>query len=155
MSAEVRATFSFPAPPTRVWAALTDPVVVASCLPGGELLEVTGERSFRGAVGVTIGPFGARFEGEARFEELDETAGRAVLSVEAEETRGRAEGTMRMRSRVIPSDGGTTVEIHQALSLDGPLGQFVPPGLLAEVARHVLARFESRIHDVLAPRDAG
>lgn len=155
MTTNVDMKFNFAAPPARVWRALTDPAVVASCLPGGELLAVQDDRSFRGALEVSLGPFSVRFEGDARFEVLDEPNGHAVLRVEAVESRRRAEGTMRMRSRVAAENGGTSVDVHQRLALTGPLGRFVPPGLLAEAARHALTRFESGLHRALADGLAG
>lgn len=124
-----------------MWDALTDPAVVASCLPGGELLEVLDERSFRGAMGVSLGLLRVRFEGTARFERLDRGDWRAVLRADARETRGRAAGSMRMGSRLDARGDVTDVEVHQTLELHGPLGRFVPPPVLAEAARYALGRF--------------
>lgn len=150
MSTEIRARLQFAAPPERVWRALTDPLVVASCLPGGELLEALGPDAFRGALIVPLGPFRVRFEGVGRFAELDRDAGRAVLVAEASETRGRARAGMRMRSRLAPTDAGTAVDIRQELELHGPLGRFVPGAVLGEAARYALGRFESSLRRVLA-----
>lgn len=155
MSTEVRARIRFAAPPERVWRALTNPSVVASCLPGGELVETLGPDAFRGALGVPLGPFRVRFEGVGRFVELDPDAGRAVLVAEATETRGRATAAMRMRSRLEPAGPGTQVEIRQQLELHGSLGRFVPGAVLAEAARYALGRFEESLRRVLAGASAG
>jgi hypothetical protein len=124
-----------------VWAALTDPRVVATCLPGGELLEVIDDRAFRGAIGVSLGPFRVRFEGRAWYEALERDHWRAVLRAEAAETRGRAAGSMHMRSRLEEREADTEVRIHQTLELHGSLGRFVPPPVLHEAARYALGRF--------------
>src|SRR6185503_2796658 len=51
----------------RVWEYLTDPRQVVECLPGAELLEVEGERTFVGRMRVKVGPVTAAFRGRARF----------------------------------------------------------------------------------------
>ena len=138
-----------------MWEALTDPRVVAACLPGGELLEVVDERSFRGAIGVSLGLLRVRFEGRAWFDELDAHAGRAVLHAEAAETRGRAAGSMRMRSRLEERGDGTDVLIRQTLELHGPLGRLVPGPVLGEAARYALGRFGESLRRQLAEESAG
>jgi carbon monoxide dehydrogenase subunit G len=102
---------------------------------------VLDERSFRGAIGVSLGPLRVRFEGTARFERLDREDWRAVLRADAEETHGRAAGSMRMGSRLEARDGVTDVNVRQTVELHGSLGRFVPPPVLAEAARYALGRF--------------
>jgi carbon monoxide dehydrogenase subunit G len=155
LESEVNHEFSCPAPRERVWAALTDPRTVAACLPGGELLEVVDERSFRGAIGVSLGPLRVRFEGRAWYETLAPDDWRAVLRAEAAETRGRAAGSMRMRSRLEARGAETRVHVRQALELHGSLGRFVPPPVLAEAARYALGRFGASLRDRLASTSGG
>lgn len=143
--------FTCPAPRERVWTALTDPRIVAACLPGGELLEVIDEHAFRGAIGVSLGPFRVRFEGRAWYEALERDQWRAVLRADAAETRGRAAGSMHMRSRLEEREADTEVRIHQTLELHGSLGRFVPPPVLSEAARYALGRFGASLRARFAP----
>ena len=71
MAIRIEKTYQVDAPVERVWAFLTDPENVVSCIPGASLDEMVDERSFRGRVSVKVGPVEARYKGEARFEELD------------------------------------------------------------------------------------
>jgi carbon monoxide dehydrogenase subunit G len=115
---------------------------------------VLDERSFRGAIGVSLGPFRVRFEGTARFERLDREDWRAVLHADAEETHGRAAGSMRMGSRLEARDGVTDVTVRQTLELHGSLGRFVPPPVLAEAARYALGRFGDSLRRRLEDEDS-
>ena len=49
-------THIFTAPRQDVWAALMNPAVLSSALPGGEQLERIGENDYRAAMNVKVGP---------------------------------------------------------------------------------------------------
>ena len=40
---DITGTYTFDAPPERVWALLMDPAVISSCIPGCERFEPDGE----------------------------------------------------------------------------------------------------------------
>lgn len=107
------------------------------------------ERSFRGAIGVSLGPLRVRFEGTARFERLDRDDWLAVLRADAEEMQGRAAGSMRMASRLDARGDTTDVAVQQTLELHGSLGRLVPSPVLAEAARYALVRFEESLRNRL------
>ena len=44
---DISGTYTFPAPPERVWELLMDPAVIASCIPGCESFEPDGENRYR------------------------------------------------------------------------------------------------------------
>jgi len=60
-----------PAGRDRVWAALNDPVVLKSCIPGCQELEKIGESEFRAVAKVAIGPVKATFKGAVTLSDLD------------------------------------------------------------------------------------
>ena len=147
-------SFRIARPAGDVWAFLTDPANVASCLPGARLLDVLDERSFLGEVALRLGPFGLRFRGEARFTRLDAGAGLAELEATAQEERGRGAGEMRMRSRLLPDGEGTRIELEQTLRLSGRLAGFVASALVRQAAEYVLGRFADCVRARLeAPPD--
>ena len=57
-------THIFTAPRQDVWAALMNPAVLSSALPGGEQLERIGENDYRAAMNVKVGPVQGRFDGK-------------------------------------------------------------------------------------------
>ncbi len=59
-----------PAPRERVWAALNDPDVLKSCIPGCETLEKTGDNDMKATASVKIGPIAARFNGKVTLADL-------------------------------------------------------------------------------------
>jgi hypothetical protein len=145
-------SFRVARPADEVWAFLTDPVNVASCLPGARLIEVLDERSFLGEVALRLGPFGLRFRGEARFTRLDAAARLAELEATAREERGRGAGEMRMRSRLLEEGAGTRVELEQTLRLSGRLAGFVASALVRQAAEFVLGRFADSVRARLEGR---
>ena len=132
-----------------VWRFLTDPVNVASCLPGTRLLEVVDDRTFRGEVALKFGPFGLTFRGRARFTELDAERLSASLEAFASELRGWGDGELRMRSRLSSDHGTTWINLEQSFRVTGRLSGVVATGLLTRAAEFVLFRFASSVRDQL------
>ena len=60
-------TTTIPLPPDRVWPLLSDPALVASCIPGATLSPDQGDGLWRGSVRVKFGPTVAIFRGEAHL----------------------------------------------------------------------------------------
>src|SRR3954454_3999385 len=54
-----------PSPLAEVWPLLSDPAVVAGCIPGATLAPDQGDGIWRGAIRVKFGPTAAVFRGEA------------------------------------------------------------------------------------------
>ena len=59
--------YTFEAPQEMVWAALLDPQVLGSILPGGEGITAVGENEFRGKLKVKVGPVQGVFEGHIQL----------------------------------------------------------------------------------------
>ncbi len=60
-----------PAPRDRVWAALNDPDILRTSIPGCRSLEPAGDNGFKATAAVKIGPIAANFAGEVRLLDLD------------------------------------------------------------------------------------
>ena len=59
------------ATPEEVWALVTDPPVVASCVPDVQSLEVTSPETFKAVVTAGLGPVRGKFAFDVRWVELD------------------------------------------------------------------------------------
>jgi carbon monoxide dehydrogenase subunit G len=79
MSIEIREQFEVERSRSEVWDFLVDPARVVRCLPGARLVEVVDERTFRGEVGVRLGPFSAAFTGTIHFDILDRDNHRVAM----------------------------------------------------------------------------
>ena len=64
-------SFQVPVPPAQAWPLLTDVTGVAQCLPGARLTASGDDGSYRGELGVKLGPVQMCFLGEMRFTTLE------------------------------------------------------------------------------------
>lgn len=88
---ELTATYKFKAPPERVFDLLTDPAVVASCLPGCEHLEPVGENKYRAVLSMGIAAITGRYEGTVELADLNRPSSYRIL-VEGRGTPGFVKG---------------------------------------------------------------
>ena len=86
------------------WSLLTDLSRVADCLPGAKLTEAVDERTYRGEVGVKLGPVGMNFLGEMHFTLLDEQRGHAVATASARDSRNRGNADATIDFTLAPDD---------------------------------------------------
>nr|MDT0657693.1 SRPBCC family protein [Micromonospora sp. DSM 115978] len=146
--------FVVPRPVDEAWAVLTDVELIAPCLPGAQLTEVTGD-DYHGNVKVKVGPVVAQYAGVARFRELDAAAHRAVLEAKGKERNGRGMASALVTAELLAEGEQTRVRVGTDLTISGPLAQF-GRGAIAEVSGRLLNQFVDRLRDtVLAqPRSA-
>ena len=144
--------FSIPAPPDEVWPLLSDPALVAACIPGAELNEVTPEGAHRGKVTFKFGPTVAVFRGETRLT-YDHPVKRCLI-----ESRGiDQKGASRARARFeVTAEGteSTEVTMDGGFEIAGPLEMFASAGGV-HVARALLAEFATNIARVIEQRRSG
>jgi carbon monoxide dehydrogenase subunit G len=148
---ELKEKFSIPAPPDEVWPLMSDPAVVAACIPGAELNEVTPEGAHRGKVTFKFGPTVAVFRGETRLT-YDHPVKRCLI-----ESRGiDQKGASRARARFEVAAQGTDttdVTMEGGFEVAGPLEMFASAGGV-HVARALLAEFAANIARVIEQRRA-
>jgi len=138
---QIEKTFTVRAPPGAVWNFLTDPRMVASCLPGAAITEQVDETTYGGTITVKVGPVTASYKGTMRFERLDREAGEAELSASGQETRGKGGADMRMKSRVLergPEE--TEVVVTSDVNVVGVLAQF-GRGMIQDVSDQLFGKF--------------
>ncbi len=137
---ELKNDFEVDLPLEQAWKVLTDVEQIAPCLPGAELQEMDGDE-YKGIVKVKVGPVTAQYKGAAKFLELDEAAGRAVLKAEGRETRGQGNASATITAELASQDGGKTrVTVTTDLTITGRVAQF-GRGVLADVSSKLLDQF--------------
>lgn len=140
-------TFHVGLPVDRTWALLTDLPKVAPCLPGAHLDEVV-DGEYRGGLSGKIGPVTAKYQGSARFLELDEVARRAVIAARGREERGSGSATATVTASLTPDAGGTTVTVVTDLTISGRAAQF-GRSLLGEVSASLIGEFVRRLETMI------
>ena len=146
---ELKEKFSIAAPPDEVWPLMSDPAVVAACIPGAELTELTPEGAHRGKVTFKFGPTVAVFRGETKLT-YDHPAKRCTIEARGIDQKGasRARANFDLRA----SGGDTTdVTMEGAFEVAGPLETFASAGGI-HVARALMKDFAANIANVIEQR---
>src|SRR5215472_18749475 len=117
-------SFEVPLPPAEAWDVLMDVKRVAPCMPGAKLTEIVDERTFKGTVGVRLGPVALTFAGTAQFESVDAAARRARIKANGSDAKGRG-GAMAIVDFALKEAGsGSAVLVHTNLTLSGSVAQY-------------------------------
>ncbi len=154
MAIEIEKSFEVPQSVDEVWRFLTDPERIVECLPGATLLEAVDERTYRGEIGLKLGPIGTRFLGEIRFDELDVEHHRMRMTGEGRDRRGSGNVRMTMLSHLQSMEereaGGTRIWVSQSIALTGRLASFGRGGVIQSVSNVMFNRFTGCVREKLA-----
>jgi carbon monoxide dehydrogenase subunit G len=136
-------------PADEVWPLLSDPALVASCIPGAELAPDKGDGLWRGSIRVKFGPTVAVFRGEAGLT-FDHTARTCTIEGRGIDGRGASRA---LASGVVRVGGGDVTElaIDGSFTMSGPLETFANAGGV-HVARALLAEFSANMAKLVAER---
>ncbi|MEJ1977476.1 MAG: SRPBCC domain-containing protein [Acetobacteraceae bacterium] len=110
----------FQAPPAQVWAALRDPALIASCIPGASLTSVV-DGAITGEMLVSLGPVRARFAGEAVVDYDDAALSGTVRGGGNDQASGTRLAASA-RFSVVPDGAGSLLEVVIDFTLRGALG---------------------------------
>jgi uncharacterized protein len=140
---------TIPSPLEEVWPLLSDPALVAACIPGATLAPEHGDGVWRGSVRVKFGPTVAVFRGEATLS-YDHAAYRCSIEGRGIDQRGASRA---LASGVVTASGTdtTTLDIDGNFSVTGPLETFANAGGV-HVARALLAEFSGNMARMIADR---
>lgn len=156
MAIQIEKEFDVPEPVEQVWAFLTDPERIVACLPGATLLDAIDERTYRGQLGLKLGPIGTLFKGVIRFDELDPDEHHVVMTGEGKDERGVGSVRMTMTSNLTAAEnGGTRIWVSQEVKLSGRIASFGRGGVIQAVADVVFGRFTGCVKSKLAEATGG
>jgi len=140
-------TTTIPLPADEVWPLLSDPALVASCIPGAELAPDKGDGLWRGSIRVKFGPTVAVFRGEAGLT-FDHTARTCTIEGRGIDGRGASRALASGVVRVSGADV-TELAVDGSFTVSGPLETFANAGGV-HVARALLAEFSANMAKLLA-----
>ena len=133
----------------RLWEFLMDVPRVARCVPGVETVEPIDERSYRGRLGVRIGPIRLALDGTVAVEEQDPAAWRARMRADASDRRLGGGIRARLSLTLTSVDHGTRLHIETDLAVLGKIGEFGQP-VIKKKADALLEDFARNLKSALA-----
>jgi len=140
---------TIPSPVDAVWPLLSDPALVAACIPGATLTDAGEDGVHRGSIRVKFGPTVAVFRGEATLS-YDHTARRCTIEGRGIDQRGASRALAS--GTVVATGGDTTVlSIEGGFNVTGPLETFANAGGI-HLARALLAEFAENMARMVAER---
>src|ERR1043165_2357749 len=105
-------SFEVPLPPEQAWPVLMDIKRIAPCMPGAELTEVVDDKTYKGKIGVRLGPVALTFAATVTFEEIDNASHSARVKAQGTDAKGRGGANATASFRVEPVAGGPKVLGH-------------------------------------------
>ena len=130
-------TYTFKAPPDRVWTLLMDPAVISSCIPGCEGFEPTGEDRYKARLNVALAAISGSYEGTIVIsDKVPVTSYR--LTADGQGRPGFVKGSAAISLR---EDGeATVVDVQGTVQTGGPVAR-VGQRLIGGVSKMMMDRF--------------
>lgn len=147
MAVRIENTFQVKEPVDRVWALLSDPRKVVTCVPGAQLTETVDERTFKGTVSVKVGPSVTDYKGQVTIERLDAQTHEIEMVGKGQDIRGKGSASLRMTGsvRALP-DGGAEVSTVSEVTVVGLLAQ-LGSRMIQDVSAVMFKEFVKRFQE--------
>jgi uncharacterized protein len=141
MAIKSEQTFQVQAPVAQVWALLSDPREVATCVPGAKITEQVDDKTYRGTVSVKVGPSVTDYRGEVQIVRMDTENHEIEILGKGQDVRGKGSASMKMtgKLRSLP-EGGTEVTSISEVNVVGILAQ-MGARVITEVSNMMFQEF--------------
>jgi uncharacterized protein len=123
MAVKIEKTFQVHEPLEKVWAFLSDPRKVVTCVPGAQITEQVDDRNYKGAISVKVGPSVTDYKGEVQIVRLDPAAHEIEILGKGQDVRGKGSASMKMTGKLRELPDGTEVVSVSELNVVGILAQ--------------------------------
>src|SRR5215468_6253308 len=149
MALKIEKTFEVPEPAEKVWAILSDPRKVATCVPGAQITGQVDEKTYHGAISVKVGPSVTNYKGDVQIVRLDAQAHEIEILGKGQDVRGRGSASMKMTGRVHEVENGSEVVTQAELNVAGILAQ-MGGRVMQEVSNIMFEQFTKNFREKLA-----
>ncbi len=142
------------APREKVWAALNDPEVLKTCIPGCETLTKDSDTELSATVSTKVGPVSAKFTGKVTLSDINPPEGYKITGEGQGGVAGFAKGGAEVK---LEEDGNETVLTYNATAqVGGKLAQ-IGSRLIDSTAKKMAGQFFGKFADEVgsAPDIAG
>jgi uncharacterized protein len=144
-------SFEVPLPPDEAWKVLLDIERIAPCMPGAELTEVVDQNTYKGKIGVRLGPVALTFAGIVKFEQIDGATRTARIAAQGTDAKGRGGANAASVFRLEPAGDGSKVLVHTNLTLSGAVAQYGRGvGIIQATAAQLMKQFAACLKEKLA-----
>ena len=134
---DIAGTYTFSAPPDRVWALLMDPNVISSCIPGCEAFVPAGDDRYTARLNVALAAITGSYEGTIVLSDK-KAPNSYTLTADGQGRPGSVKGTAAISLR--PEGDATIVDVHGTVQAAGPVAR-VGQRLLGSVSKMMMDRF--------------
>jgi uncharacterized protein len=150
---KIHQEFVLQLPLSDLWDFFHDVPAVASCLPGAEYLGEKEGGVYLGRMSSKVGPFQAKFDGEATVTYHDATS---AIGLEAKgiDKKGGSRGKMTMDCQLAPAGDGTKIAVDADVQLSGAIAQFGRTGIIQEIATVLVQDFVRNVEARFAAKNA-
>lgn len=143
---DITGTYTFNAPPERVWTLLMDPDAIASCIPGCEHFEPDGADRYKARLTVGLAAITGTYAGTVAISEQVQPESYR-LTVEGQGRPGFVKGTVTISLR--PDGGTTVVNVNGAVQTGGAIAR-LGQRLIGSVSKMMQDRFFACLQGKLA-----
>jgi carbon monoxide dehydrogenase subunit G len=149
---EMQGTRQIAAPRAVVWAALNDPEVLKSAIPGCEALTGSPEQGFEATVKQKVGPVSATFHGRVALSDIVPLTSYTISG----EGKGGAAGFAKGSAAVAlaEQDGGTLLSYEVKANVGGKLAQLgsrLIDGFAKKMADSFFQNFQTAVEPPAEP----
>jgi carbon monoxide dehydrogenase subunit G len=117
---DITGSYTFAAPPERVWDVLMDPAVISSCIPGCDRFEPDGEDRYKVTLTVGLAAITGTYEGTVVIAERAPTSSYRLM-VDGQGKAGFVKGNVVIALR---ADGAATiVDVQGTVQTGGPIAR--------------------------------
>jgi carbon monoxide dehydrogenase subunit G len=146
---DIAGSYTFDAPPEQVWALLMDPAVIASCIPGCEAFEPTGDNSYRAKMTVAMAAITGSYDGTVTLSDIAPHSSYR-LTAEGKGRPGFVKGNALVSLR---ADGAATiVDVASTVQTGGPIAR-LGQRLIGSVSKMMMDRFFGSMKDISRTQD--
>jgi len=142
-------------PIEKVWAFLSDPRQVVTCVPGAKITEQLDEKTYKGTITVKVGPAVSDYSGELEILRIDPDNHEIELLGKGKDVHGRGSASMKMTGKLRVVDSGITeMTSVSEVNLVGIVAQ-MGSRVITEVSNVMFGQFTKNLQARLQqPRDA-
>jgi carbon monoxide dehydrogenase subunit G len=137
LTMDISGSYSFDAPPERVWDLLMNPDVIASCIPGCERFEPDGDNRYRARLNVALAAITGTYDGSVTIAEQVAPVSYRLIA-EGQGRPGFVKGSSAITLR--PEGPATIVDVNATVQTGGAIAR-LGQRLVGSVSKMMLDRF--------------